>query len=66
MESIQADDITTTQYDNRSNQVDDSDLEIVQNACVLAGSMEEDGEHVEVGNFYKNVRAFYTDFFGKL
>ena len=66
MERIQADDITTTQYNNSSNQVDDSDLEIGQNARVLAVSMEEDGEHVEVRNFYKHVRAFYAAFFGKL
>ena len=48
-----------TLYDAHCNQVGDADLEIGQDARVLAVAMEEDGQHREVQAFFDHVRLFF-------
>ena len=66
VECICTSDITATLYNDRSNQVEDAELEIGQDARVLAVAMEEDGQHREVQVFFDHVRLFYEAFICKL
>ena len=66
VECICTSDITATLYNDRSNQVEDAELEIGQDARVLAVAMEEDGQHGEVQVFFDHVRLFYEAFICKL
>lgn len=66
IECISTADITATLYDVRSNQVENADIEIGQDARVLAVEMEEDGQFREIKAFLDHVRLFYEAFICKL
>ena len=51
VECICTSNITATLNNDCSNQAEDADLEIGQDARVLAVAMEEDGQHWDVRSF---------------
>ena len=59
---ISTSNIAVPLYKTRSNQVGNAELEIGQDARVLAVVMEEDGQHREVQAFCDHVHLFYEAF----
>ena len=62
IECIDRADVTVTPYADSDKQVNDDDLEIGQDARVLAVTMVEDVYDREVQAFYGHVRSFYEVF----
>ena len=59
---IQTKEVTEIVFDDRKNQLDSHDLEIGNDARILALQLDEEGFTHEVNEFHKHVRSFFVKF----
>lgn len=60
LDVIQTNDITQTEYQDQENQLESHDLEIGNDARILALNLEENGFTNEVKRFHDHVRLFFS------